>query len=234
MPSEASSCVRPINKLLQFASLNLNSSTPCEPQILFAVSDKHLKSDPLHHYWNKHAEIWPTTSSLKSKLWSPVLKIHYESCNAAFRKQWVLGLMIPVEWTWWNTVTFNLVYILFGLCSPELPTNIFSSKDFWGRGFADSFSVQLETLAVLFISIFTEHGFMILSISGLFMLQKNVIIEAKHTREKIFMPTDTDFIDINKSQKGFAQKVIFITASNKFAIDELCPEQEIWFVITNL
>ena len=114
--SEASCCARSGSN-----SFILISSTPCELEALFAVT-------------NQHFEIWPCTLVLKSDCDQLFLKYS--------RNVITLGLINNDFLDCWyqrvgHDEIMSILMLLtdcLALCSPELPTNILSSQDFGQSG----------------------------------------------------------------------------------------------------
>ena len=60
----------------------------------------------------------------------------------AFKKQWFLGLLIPLGWTWWNTVVFMWSTDCLAYVPQSCLQLFFLHKIFGGRWTVDSFCLQ--------------------------------------------------------------------------------------------
>ena len=140
-----------------------------------------LEFKVIHTLWTaniiccvEHFEIWPSTLLLKSKLWSFVLKIQYEYCDTACKKQWFLGLLIPVGWTSWNIVTFNAFV-------PQSCLQMFFLRQIFVEGGLLTHSVcntrNLGDVIYFCIHWATFNDFVNIRV---IYVTKNVVIEAKY------------------------------------------------------
>ena len=149
-----------------------------------------MKYDPVRYHWSKNRGHF-------------LLKYNMNIATLRLRNNALYDY-----WSQWGEHDEILLHLIWSIHCLAYVAYKYSSQDYGERELlTHSLLFATSNLGDVFISIFTEHGWMILSISGSLMLPKRNY-QIKASERIIVMPTRTIFeiniIDINKSPKGFA------------------------------